>query len=337
MSDTFGKGLHETGEQPFRFVHDLSRSEIPAHRDPRAQASREEIDLSGWAVRIPDQAELNELAQRFRAYLRDTLQCPTQAVGEGGGANARTLRFLLDPDFASVPDSFEIRIDADSVTVLASDPGGIRQAVYEMQLRMEQRHGPFLPKGTIRRARRLDTSYLYSYVALYGDPLMEEDIDPFPPAYLEKLARLGVNGVWLQGVLRQLSPSRIFPEFGEGWQTRLERLNRLVDRCAEYGMKVLLYINEPRAMPESFFRGRSEIKGTYDVADPRYYAMCTNTEPVLQWVSEGLSHVFAQVPTWEGSSTSPCRRTSPTASPGDVPRTAPVAPGSTPRRRWGRS
>lgn len=296
VTTTFGKALHETGEEPFRFVGDLSRDETRPHRDPRAQPDREEIDLSGWAVRIPVRTELMEMAQRFRSYLRHTMQCPTRAAGEGGRSSGGTLRFLLAPDPASIPDSFEIRVESASVTVLASDPGGIRQGIYEMQMRMERRQGPFLPQGTIRRVRRLETSYLYSYVALYGDPLMEEDIDPFPAAYLEKLARLGVNGVWLQGVLRQLSPSSIFPEFGGGWQTRLERLNRLVNRCARYGMKVLLYINEPRAMPESFFRDRPGLKGTSDADDPRYFAMCTNTELVLQWVSEGLSHVFAQVP-----------------------------------------
>ena len=51
---------------------------------------------------------------------------------------------------------------------------------------------------------------------------MEADIDPFPDGFLEKLARVGVNGVWLQAVLRTLAPSKIFPEFGEGWETRLE-------------------------------------------------------------------------------------------------------------------
>ena len=192
---TFGKVLHETGEEPFRFVGDLSRDEIPPHRDPRAQPDREEIDLSGWAVRIPGQPELMEMAQRLQAYLRHTMQCPTQTVGEGSGSDGRTLSFLLDPDVASSPDSFEIRVEAASVTVLASDPGGIRQGIYEMQI-----------------------------------------------------------------------------------------------------MKVLLYINEPRAMPESFFRERPGIRGTYDADDPRYFAMCTNTAPVLQWVSEGLSHLFAQVP-----------------------------------------
>lgn len=125
---------------------------------------------------------------------------------------------------------------------------------------------------------------------------MEEKIDPFPSGYLEKLGRLGVNGVWLQGVLRNLAPSSIFPEFGKGWQTRLERLNRLVDRAGRHGLKVFLYINEPRAMPQSFFRNRSELKGTSDSLDPRFFAMCTSTRPVRDWIAASLAHVFSEVP-----------------------------------------
>ena len=88
---------------------------------------------------------------------------------------------------------------------------------------MTERGGPFLPIGTTRRVRRLTPCYLFSYFALYGDPLMEEDIDPFPDGYLQKLGRLGVNGVWLQAVLRNLAPSKIFPEFGQGWEKRLQQ------------------------------------------------------------------------------------------------------------------
>ena len=104
---------------------------------------------------------------------------------------------------------------------------------------MTERGGPFLPIGTTRRVRRLTPCYLYSYFALYGDPLMEEDIDPFPDGYLQKLGRLGVNGVWLQAVLRNLAPSKIFPEFGQGWEKRLQNLNRLVDRAGRQGSEGL--------------------------------------------------------------------------------------------------
>jgi hypothetical protein len=96
---------------------------------------------------------------------------------------------------------------------------------------MESREGPYLPKGTVRRDTQLNPRYVYSYFALYGDPLMEADIDPFPDGFLERLARAGVSGVWLQAVLRNLAPSKTFPEFGAGWETRLRNLNKLVERA----------------------------------------------------------------------------------------------------------
>ena len=44
---------------------------------------------------------------------------------------------------------------------------------------------------------------IYSYFALYGDPLSTPELDPFPDGLLQRYARMGVKGVWLQGVLYQ--------------------------------------------------------------------------------------------------------------------------------------
>src|SRR6202043_3441966 len=102
--------------------------------------------------------------------------------------------------------------------------------------------GPFLTRGRLERSAAFHPRYLYSFFALYGDPLLEPDLDPFPDGYLEKLARAGVNGVWLQGVLRTLAPSATFPEFGKGSAERLANLNRLVQRAKPFGVKVYLYL-----------------------------------------------------------------------------------------------
>ena len=147
---------------------------------------------------------------------------------------------------------------------MGSDLDGLRQALYYLQDQMESREGPYLAKGTVRRDTQLNPRYVYSYFALYGDPLMETDIDPFPDGFLEKLARAGVNGVWLQAVLRNLAPSKTFPEFGAGWETRVRNLNKLVERAGKYGVKVYFYLNEPRSMPAGFFAQHPEIKGTHD-------------------------------------------------------------------------
>src|SRR5437016_2242820 len=38
---------------------------------------------------------------------------------------------------------------------------------------------------------------IYSYFAVYGDPLIDPSLDPYPDGLLAKLAERGVNGVWL--------------------------------------------------------------------------------------------------------------------------------------------
>src|SRR5690606_34882058 len=104
--------------------------------------------------------------------------------------------------------------------------------------------------------------YVYSYFGVFGDPLMNPELDPYPEGLLEKLAIQGVNGIWMHVVLKQLcerTPS--FPEFGEDSEIRLKNLKKIVDRAARYGIKVYLYMNEPRAMSESFFDHRREIAG----------------------------------------------------------------------------
>lgn len=144
-----------------------------------------------------------------------------------------------------------------------------------------------------------DPRYIYSYFAVYGDPLLDPKLDPYPDALLQQLSGLGVNGVWLHVVLRQLAPGgKDFPEFGQDHEERLENLASLVARAKRYGIGVYLYMNEPRAMPSAFFKGaREAIRG---VQGGDYHAMCTATEPVRTWLSESLAHVFRSVPDLAG-------------------------------------
>ena len=140
--------------------------------------------------------------------------------------------------------------------------------------------------------------FIYSYFALYGDPLLNPELDPFPDGMLQRFAQSGVNGVWMHVVLRQLSPpTKLFPEFGEGYQTRLKNLQNLVERANRYGIKIYLYISEPRAMPPEFFKGREYMKGS---AIRDYYSLCTSVPEVRQWVTDSLEYVFKDVPVLGG-------------------------------------
>ena len=111
-------------------------------------------------------------------------------------------------------------------------------------------------------ARNQSPHFIYSYLALYGDSLLDRNLDSFPEGLLQQLSARGVNGVWLHVVLRDLAPGGTsFPEFGAHHEQRLANLRILVERAKKYGLGVYLYINEPPAMPAAFFRGRPEMAG----------------------------------------------------------------------------
>ena len=103
---------------------------------------------------------------------------------------------------------------------------------------------------------------VYSYFGSFGDPLDDSAANPYPDGLLARLSDVGVNGVWMHVVLRQLAPGDPhFPEFGDGHERRLANLRRLVEQTKKYGIGIYLYMNEPRAMPPAFFEERPEMAG----------------------------------------------------------------------------
>ena len=135
---------------------------------------------------------------------------------------------------------------------------------------------------------------VYSYVAVYGDPLLNPKLNPYPDGLLQRLSTAGINGVWLHVVLRDLAPGgKSFPEFGVGHERRLSNLRALVKRARKYGVGVYLYLNEPRAMPAAFFKNRPALAG---VREGESTALCTSQPAVRQWMEDALAYVFNRVP-----------------------------------------
>lgn len=153
-----------------------------------------------------------------------------------------------------------------------------------------------VPEGFTEVTRPTDdvVRIVYSYVALFGDPLLEPELNPYPDGLLAQLSAAGINGVWLQGLLRDLAPGgETFPEFGEGHETRLANLRALVARAKRFGIDIYLYLNVPRAMPLSFFESRPEIRG---VVEGELAALCTSHPAVRAWMGDALAHAFREVP-----------------------------------------
>lgn len=136
---------------------------------------------------------------------------------------------------------------------------------------------------------------IYSHCGLYGTVLDQDISTSFPDELLEKYQEAGVNAVWIQAVLYQLVPFPFDESYSAGWEARQARLRELVARVARYGIKVFLYLNEPRSMPLSFFEKYPELKG-HERKELGDACLCTSCPEVLGYLREGVSSLCREVP-----------------------------------------
>lgn len=148
-----------------------------------------------------------------------------------------------------------------------------------------------------RPESRFSPRYCSSYFALFGDPLLDDTVDPYPPGFLQRLAASGVDGLWMHVVLYQLAPYPWDPTLSKGYEQRLARLKELSDRLDEYGIGLYLYMNEPRAMPLSFFGKHPQLKG---VVSGDHAGVCTSVEEVREYIASSIASISTAAPNVRG-------------------------------------
>ncbi|MBI4603160.1 MAG: hypothetical protein HY721_14470 [Planctomycetes bacterium] len=303
VEDALGGRALATFERRFAFLEELRAPVAPAPRPRRAERPEGAVDLStGWSLAAPPAASegLRGAAGRLRAGLE---RLGARLAAEPAPAGSPTIAFGDGLPSPGRPESHEVRIAPGRVAVSAEDDMGFHRAVELVLSRCERAGGPWLEPGTVRREARFGVRFLYSYFALYGDALLEPGLDPSPDGYLERLARLGVNGVWLPVLLRNVAPSEslgLVPRDGgaaEEREARLRALGALVERAARFGIGVYLYLNEPRAMPLEWFAGREGLRG---VVEGDAASLCTSVPEVLAWLGASVEHLCRRVPRLAG-------------------------------------
>ncbi|MGC8845339.1 MAG: hypothetical protein ACP5QY_05775 [Candidatus Hydrogenedens sp.] len=134
--------------------------------------------------------------------------------------------------------------------------------------------------------------YCSSYFLKYGDPFANLE-ESYPRGYIQKLRENGVNGVWLQSVLYLLTPFPWDAEISKGWEQRLENLKGFSEELKKEEIKVYLYLNEPRAMPNSFYEKYPELKG---VNEGDFSALCTSHPNVQNYIRNAVKMICEKVP-----------------------------------------
>jgi len=237
---------------------------------------------------------MEKIVQRFHAALQSRWGLTLARQAADGGA---AIRFQLQPDAALLAESHRIEIDSRHIRITAVDEAGLMRGLQWLEARMEQRGAPYLPMGTFHRKTNFDVRFIYSYFAVYGDPLLDSTLDPYPDEWLARLSKQGINGIWLQAVLYTMVPWPEAPHLSAGWETRVANLRALTARAADYGIGVYLYCNEPRALPLSFFDSHPAWKGHVDQGQA---ALCTSVPAVRDWLRASVARLFQEVPDLAG-------------------------------------
>lgn len=134
---------------------------------------------------------------------------------------------------------------------------------------------------------------VFSYCGLYAKALDEDISLSYPEELLKRYAKMGINAIWLHVVLNQVTPFPFDEEYSKGYEKRQKRLRELVGLADKYGIKVYLYLNEPRCMPLEFFEDHPELLGH---KTEFYGALCTSNRSVIDYLDSAVTALCEAVP-----------------------------------------
>lgn len=286
---------------------------VPAERMAAVlDTSAENVLALGKSMGLPDPPAMTDAQQR-RWYItvirRNWHLLPHEQMQELLGWSAEKLAFTLREDdflfvklglikpkcaplvYAPPTEAAKARAAEIAAVVREHFPEGLEGGEPPLAF-IDALSAPYTPRGE-KRESRFAPRYCYSYFALYGDPLLEPELDPYPDGYLARLADAGVDGVWMQAVLYTLAPFPWNPALSDRYEERLSALRDLAAKCKKHGIGIYLYLNEPRAMPVGFYEQYPDVKG---VTEGDYAAMCTSAPEVRTFITDAVAGICTAVP-----------------------------------------
>ena len=233
----------------------------------------------------------------------ESLRRVLKAKGIAERKGAYPLRFRHDGTFGR--EEYEVTAASDGVTISAADPDGFRRGVYFLEDRISEAAGPSVTAGEWRRKPYIQHRISRCFFGPTNRPPFRIDeltneVDYYPDEYLNRLAHEGVNGLWLTMYFHDL-PSSIFPGRGADFEKRIRKLRRTVEKCARYGIRIFVFLSEPKLFRNKEQQAETaehpEILGAgyhYHGYDLRMF--CTSTEAGLSYLKECTELIFSSVP-----------------------------------------
>lgn len=135
---------------------------------------------------------------------------------------------------------------------------------------------------------------IYGFSSLYQTALDVDSEEYCPDSMLEAYGNLGVNALWIPVALHDISEFPFDKKLSQGYEVRLARLRRFSQRCDAFGVKLFIYLNEPRSLPEEFYVNYPHLKGHR--RDAGQVCLCTSTREVQDYLTNNVAFVCRNVP-----------------------------------------
>lgn len=262
---------------------------------------------------VPPQTDPDWLTKGYITVIRANWHlCTCEQIAALLGWSVDKLAFILkEDDFLSVKLGFD-KPKAEPVTYAPlteeqrKETARLCKVVREVRAKMPDEPAKpfdFRPRFAAAvqdhpavMAERFEERILYSYCALYGDTFADRTLldESFPDELLEAYRSLGISGVWTQAVLYTLVPFPFDTAYSEGYERRLKGVRYLTEKLKKYGLKLFLYLNEPRSMPESFFAAHPELRG--HTTEDGSTCLCVSHPAVADYLYDSAKKLCTEAP-----------------------------------------
>ncbi len=288
--------MAQPGDDDLRFVKELGQAEELCFVERAGCVAAEDA---------PDLSNGVELDMQFPAGNLDTaygsLRRILAAKGITENLGGVRVSFVRDADFGR--EEYYLKIDRDGIELRSADEDGMRRGIYFLEDKLRETEGKSVIGGEWRRKayvrHRISRCFFGpTYRAPFFIDELTNDINYYPEEYLNKLAHEGVNGLWLSMYFRDLKSS-LFPERGGLMEKRFAKLRQTVARCARYGIRIYIYICEPKMWGDGDFAipvddRYPELQGSGK--QKQFTCFCTSTETARKYFEESLTQLFTAVP-----------------------------------------
>ncbi|MBQ4527763.1 MAG: hypothetical protein II998_06805 [Clostridia bacterium] len=239
------------------------------------------VVTSSWGVKdLTDNEAVSEMVKRFKNKFLKNWNIALD------GCESFIELSLFDEEKSE--EYHEVEISDSKITIKAADSAGILRALNLLEDMAISNGAPCFEKGFCKKTACFKTRFIYSFCGLYNDALDVDSEIWLPDELLESYSKTAINGVWIQAITYRLTEFPFEPSLSKGWEQRLANLNKLIKRCAAYGIKIILYINEPRAMYPVVFEKYPHLMGSERKG---LVCLCTSQKEVQNYLSESIETI----------------------------------------------